>query len=297
MLLPSALPCDMRRASRFTPSRLFSTPPPSDDDRGVRPPGNGLLGTCRALQSLLTTPAPSSRRAKPARLQSPLTFQPAPPSPASSRKSNSNSDTKLRFRSHSHTLSYKPLSPRSRGPNKRRRDIFEEDLDMEFDGSSSAVCAVDALNPSTPKRARHLPYELPLGLSQTDFYSLHSPPVSQSPPSPALRRQQEQSSSLLPSFNPDAALPSIEEQQKHPESDEVASTDDNDWTTDDDQRLVELVLAKFQLSQRDWDECARRMGKDHASVGQRWQVLVGEGNVGLRRGGRRVRKAIHNDWM
>ncbi|KAL4900176.1 hypothetical protein BDW74DRAFT_162231 [Aspergillus multicolor] len=319
MLLPSALSCDMRRASRFTPSRLFSTPPPSDADSQVRLPsngdGNGLLGTCRALQSLLHTPAPSSRRAKPARLQSPLTFQPTPPSPASSRKSNTNSSTnnKRSSCSRSSTPSYKPLSPRaSRGPNKRGRDIFEEDLIMEDESSSSSsVCAIDALNPSTPKRARHLPYELPLGLSQTDFYSLHSPPVSQSPPSPALRRENEQeqrptsSLSLMPAFNPDAVLPSIEEPEPESqtqispksETNKPAPAEDSDWTTNDDQRLVELVLQKFQLSQRDWDECARRMGKDHASVGQRWQVLVGEGNVGLRRGGRRVRKAICEDWM
>ncbi|KAL4991997.1 hypothetical protein BDW68DRAFT_150995 [Aspergillus falconensis] len=289
MLLPSALPCDMRRASRFTPSRLFSTPPPSDEDNRVRLSGNGLLGTCRALQSLLSSPAPSSRRTKPARLQSPLTFHPMPPSPASSRKS------KRRSRS----PTYKPLSPRpSSGPNKRRRGIFEEDMDVDADGSSSTVCAYDAQNPSTPKRSRHLPYELPLGLSQKDFYSLNSPPVAQSPPSPAQGRQ-EQIPSLMPSYNPDAALPSIEEPGSEPvsEQNEPIPTDNGQWTSDDDDRLVQLVLDKFQLSQRDWDECARRMGKDHATVGQRWQLLIGEGNVGLRRGGRRIRKAIHGDWM
>ncbi|KAL4784613.1 hypothetical protein BJX76DRAFT_213904 [Aspergillus varians] len=274
MLLPSALPCDTRRASRFTPNRLFSTPPPSDDDSGL--PGNGLLGTCRALQSLLNgSPAPSSRRSKPARLQSPLTFQPTPPSPASSRKQKRTPTPS----------SSKPLSPRpSRGPNKRRRNTDEEDIDMDIGTNSHQ-------NPSTPKRRRHIPYELPLGLSQTDFYSLHSPPVTQSPPSPAKRCQQEEPS-RIPSFNPDAALPSIEE------SDEpTLPTDDQHWSTDDDQRLVEIVLEKFQLSKRDWDECARCMGKDHASVGQRWQALIGEGNVGLRRGRRMVRSRIHENWM
>ncbi|KAL6233855.1 hypothetical protein BDW75DRAFT_214104 [Aspergillus navahoensis] len=289
MLLPSALPCDTRRASRFTPSRLFSTPPPSDEDNRSRLPGNGLLGTCRALQSLLNSPAPSPRRTKPARLQSPLTFHPTPPSPASLRKS----------KRRSRTPTYKHLSPRpSRGPNKRGRGTFEEDMDVDVDESSSTVYAFDAQNPSTPKRPRHLPYELPLGLSQTDFYFLHSPPITQSPPSPAQRRQQ-QISSLMPSYNPDAALPSIEEPVLEPVSEpsEPVPTDSSQWTSDDDDRLVQLVLEKFQLSQRDWDECARRMGKDYASVGQRWEVLIGEGNVGLRRGGRRVRKAIHGDWM
>ncbi|KAL4940724.1 hypothetical protein BDV06DRAFT_196019 [Aspergillus oleicola] len=276
MLLPSALPCDLRRASRFTPIRLFSTPPPSDDDRGL--PGNGLLGTCRALQSLLGSPAPPSRRSKPARLQSPLTFQATPPSPALSRKKRTKSP------------STKPPSPRarpSRGANKRRRNTFEEDI-MDIDSETDTRGFESRSNPSTPKRRRHLPYELPLGLSQTDFYSLNSPPVTQSP-SPARNHQLEPSA--LP-LDPDAALPSIEE------SDEPApETAPQPWSTDDDQRLVELVLEKFQLSQRDWDECARRMGKDHASVGQRWQALLGEGNVGLRRGKRMVRSRIHKDWM
>jgi hypothetical protein len=34
------------------------------------------------------------------------------------------------------------------------------------------------------------------------------------------------------------------------------------------------VLEKFRLSQQEWDECARRMGRSH--VGSRWQSLVSE---------------------
>ncbi|KAL3452843.1 hypothetical protein BJX65DRAFT_264927 [Aspergillus insuetus] len=281
MLLPSALSCDLRRPSRFTPMRLLSTPPPSDDDSGL--PGNGLLGTCRALQSLLGSPGTSPRRAKPARLQSPLNIRPTLPSPASSsRKTRASSK-----------LSSRPLSPQpSRGPNKRRRNTYEEDIDMDRDTTPTPYDADAHSNPSTPKRRRHLPYDLPLGLSQTDFYSLHSPPVTQSPPSPERRRRHEQFPNL-PLFNPDTALPSIEE----PNNDSTPPEDDMSWSADDDQRLVEMVLEKFQLSKNDWDDCARRMGKDHASVGQRWQALVGEGNVGLRRGKRMVRSRIHKDWM
>ncbi|KAL2813287.1 hypothetical protein BJX63DRAFT_230229 [Aspergillus granulosus] len=283
MLLPSALSCDPRRPSRFTPMRLFSTPPPSADDSGL--PSNGLLGTCRALQSLLGSPAPSPRQTKPARLQSPLNFRPTPPSPAtSSRQTRSASK-----------LAAKPRSPRpSRGLNKRRRNTYEEDMEMDLDTTPTPYSAEppsNPSNPSTPKRRRHLPYDLPLGLSQTDFYSLHSPPVTQSPPSPEKRRQHDELPDL-PLFNPDAALPSIEEP-----TEPTPPADDMSWSADDDQRLVEMVLEKFQLSKRDWDECARRMGKDHASVGQRWQALVGEGNVGLRRGKRMVRSRIHKDWM
>ncbi|GMG48031.1 unnamed protein product [Aspergillus oryzae var. brunneus] len=253
MLLPSALPCDMRRPAtqaRLDPSRQFTTPPPSDDDF---PCSNGLLGTCRALQSLLNaSPAPSPRCAKPERLQSPLHIRPMP-----SVRSRWQKDPK-------------PSPKPSRGVNKRKRDRSEV-----IEDTSDTEIITRGIQFSTPKRTRHAPYELPLGLSQSDFYALHSPPISQSPPSPAHCRQlelsPEQSAQL---FNPDAVLPSIEVTQ------ETLSTET--WNADDDQRLVELVLQNFQLSQRDLEDCARRMGKDDAIVGRRWQALVGEGNVGLR---------------
>ncbi|KKK18270.1 hypothetical protein P175DRAFT_0509799 [Aspergillus ochraceoroseus IBT 24754] len=278
MLLPSALSCDLRRSSRFTPIRSFATPPPSDDDG---PPGNGLLGTCRALQSLLNgSPAPSSRRAKPERLQSPLNLRLAP-TPSSSTRSRKAKETRP---------SPTPYSRPSRGANKRTRDCYEEDNDISMRDAD-----ISHSRPSTPKRPRNLPFDLPLGLSHSDFYSLHSPPVTQSPPSSAQRREPDRSEKhrAIPSYDPDAVLPSIEESEEPA----PAPADDSAWTAEDDQRLVETVLEKFKLSKQDWDECARLMGKDHASVGQRWQALVGEGNVGLRRGRRMVRSRIHKDWM
>ncbi|KAE8349827.1 hypothetical protein BDV28DRAFT_140388 [Aspergillus coremiiformis] len=265
MLLPSALPCDMRRSttrSHPTPSRQFTTPPPSDDDR---PSNNRLLGTCRALQSLLNgSPAPSPRRAKPERLQSPLPVRSTPSA-----------------RSRRHRDPPKP----ARSAHKRKRDRDEETHD-----TSDTEITTHGMRFSTPKRVRNVPYDLPLGLSPSDFYSLRSPPISQSPPSPAQRRQSESSpDKSAQSFNPDTAMPSIEE------TEEPSSEDP--WTTDDDQRLVELVLEKFQLSQRDWADCARRMGKDDVSVGRRWQALMGEGHVGLRRGRRMVRPRILDSWL
>ncbi|KAK1144578.1 hypothetical protein N8T08_005451 [Aspergillus melleus] len=283
MLLPSALPCDTRRPSirsRLTPSRLFTTPPPSDDDF---PSNNGLVGTCRALQSLLNgSPAPSPRRSKTPRLQSPLQIQPRPS--ARSRKQKQSEPSSI--------ASPKPQRPR--GANKRRRDSYEADLDAG--GASFADAQTPPCNTrySTPKRRRHVPYDLPLGLSQSDFYSLRSPPITQSPPSPAQRRKEESESkqeTSASSFDPDAALPSIEE------TEEPTAQDTESWTSDDDQRLVELVLEKFQLSKRDWDDCARRMGKDNASVGRRWQALLGDGDVGLRRGRRMVRGRLNENWM
>jgi hypothetical protein len=125
---------------------------------------------------------------------------------------------------------------------------------------------------ATPKRRRHVPYNMPLGLSSTDFYSLHSPPVTQSPPSPPRRRVDYDIPAGSP--DPDAPLPSIEVTEDH-----IPSAP-QDWTAEEDERLLELVLEKFRLSQQEWDECARQMGR--SQVGSRWQSLVGEGRVSLR---------------
>ncbi|PKX97054.1 uncharacterized protein P174DRAFT_364433 [Aspergillus novofumigatus IBT 16806] len=289
MLLPSALPCDMRRSStrsRFTPNRLFSTPPPSDND--FFPSSNGLLGTCRALQSLLSgSPAPSSRRAKPERLQSPFHLASSTTSTSSTRPRKPKTQTQTRTR----PCSPKPSPKPSRGANKRTRVSYEADSDADSEDHTPRARF------STPKRRRYVPYDLPLGLSQSDFYSLNSPPTTQSPPSPAQRRQQElcdevraplppsPSPSSQSHFDPDAALPSIEE------------TGPDSWTSEDDRQLVEVVLEKFQLSKRDWDECARQLGKDQDSIGRRWEALIGEGNVGLRRGRRMVRGRIDESWL
>ncbi|EAW12829.1 uncharacterized protein ACLA_012570 [Aspergillus clavatus NRRL 1] len=283
MLLPSALPCDVRHPSsrsHLIPSRLLSTPPPSDDD--FFRSGNGLLGTCRALQSLLNaSPAPSPRQEKPARLQSPFTLT-APPSTTSSTCSR-----KQRSQPSS-SFSKTKQPPRPRGANKRTRDSYEAERTSDID--SPAEPHTPRARISTPKRRRSVPSDLPLGLSQSDFYALYSPPISQSPPSPAQRRRQEftdgaEPLTLLPSPSqsqssrigpdPDAALPSVEECDAEPELEREL------WTALDDRRLVETVLETFRLSRREWGECARRLGRDQESVGRRWQTLLGNGDVGL----------------
>ncbi|KAJ5723753.1 hypothetical protein N7488_001788 [Penicillium malachiteum] len=271
MLLPSALPCDVRRSSRFTPSRLFSTPPPSD--RGYSS-GNGLLGTCRALQSLLNgSPNPSSRRSKPQRLQSPLPINTPRRSPRT--RSKVARPASPRQTPPPTTLATSPPpapSAPARGANKRRRPAFEDD-----DSDADMPCMRNRLSTPTPKRQRHVPYDLPLGLSSTDFYSLHSPPITQSPPSPAQRRIDARIQESDAHIDPDAPLPSIEE------SEESTPAPSDEWTAEEDQHLMDLVFEKFRLSQQEWDECARRMGRrNHSDVGRRWNSLVGEGRVGLR---------------
>ncbi|PYH93174.1 hypothetical protein BO71DRAFT_484803 [Aspergillus ellipticus CBS 707.79] len=250
MLLPSALPRDTLRQPRLAPSDLFTTPPPSDDDF-LPPSGNGLLGTCRALQSLLSvSPAPCANTK---RLQSPLQLR-SPPS-ARSRKQSEPS-----------RLNLSPSLP-PRGANKRRRDAYESDTDRDTFESRSRF--------STPKRRRQVPYDLPLGLSSSDFQSLRSPPVTQSPPSPQRHEEQEPSTPTITTpYNPDSAIPSIE--------DPKSASRESSLT---DECLVNLVLQKIQLSKQDWDDCARILGQedDGASLGRRWETLLRQGNVGIRR--------------
>ncbi|CAG8043121.1 unnamed protein product [Penicillium salamii] len=258
MLLPSAIPCDVRRSSRSTPSRLLATPPPSD---AAYPASNGLLGTCRALQSLLSgSPTPSPGRSNPKRLQSPLPINTPRRSPRSHKAARPVSPRQTPPPRTAALTPPPPPSAPARGANKRFRDVEEEDSDMEMSRDRFA----------TPKRRRHVPYELPLGLAPTDFYSLHSPPVTQSPPSPARRMAFQ----FGPAIDPDAPLPSVEVTEE-------PSLVQSAWTTEEDKHLIKMVLEKANLSQAQWDECARQMGRTH--VGSRWQSLVGEGRVGMRR--------------
>jgi hypothetical protein len=69
------------------------------------------------------------------------------------------------------------------------------------------------------------------------------------------------------------------------------------WTAADDHVLVVTVLDKLKLSRKDWNQCAGRSGKDGDSLGKRWRVLVGDGEIGLRRGsGGRSRPELRGDW-
>jgi len=67
-----------------------------------------------------------------------------------------------------------------------------------------------------------------------------------------------------------------------------------EWSTEEDRILVELVLEKLKLSKEEWQDCARSLGKDRGSVGKRWKSLMGAGEVGLKRNNRRAK--IHGTW-
>ncbi len=107
---------------------------------------------------------------------------------------------------------------------------------------------------STPKRMRLAPPEMPLGIKLADYEGLES-----------LLQQQE------------------------------ASMDEDvrgDWSAEDDRVLVEGVLEKLSLTKEDWNECARKLGREGGSVVGRWSELVGEGRVGLKRGRRLTRGGV-----
>ena len=120
----------------------------------------------------------------------------------------------------------------------------------------------------TPKRYRRAPLLMPLGLSAEDFDGLAADD------SRADRDEQ-------------VSLPTPGPQAGDSASHEPWTLDEfGNWTAADDRLLVETVLEKLKLSKREWNDCARRLGKDKDTLGKRWKMLVVEGDVGLRRGGR-----------
>ena len=120
----------------------------------------------------------------------------------------------------------------------------------------------------TPKRARLVPPTLPLGLKQQDFEALE--PLSRSAKSEDL---------------------GIESKRKGTEA-------SDEWNTEDDKILVDMVLEKLRLSRQDWEDCARILGKEKASIGRRWELLLGDGKIGLRirRGAKKERSSLDGVW-
>jgi len=113
---------------------------------------------------------------------------------------------------------------------------------------------------------RIAPEVLPLGLERSDFHTLE------------LQQRIEQDDD-----DDDDVLESIEDH------------DDDEWSTEEDRILVELVLEKLKLSKSEWQDCARSLGKDRGSVGKRWKSLMSAGEIGVKdRGARRSR--IHSTW-
>ncbi|KAL1991688.1 hypothetical protein VTN49DRAFT_4996 [Thermomyces lanuginosus] len=295
MLMQSAMPCEGRRYLTRSHFRAFSpTPPPGDGYPG----GTSLLGTCRALQSLLSgSPSASPNRPRSARLQSPLHLVSTPTrSPAKAASTpQTNNIRKQR--------STKTPPTRTRGARKRSRSIYE-DGDGDVDMMRSPRDRF-----STPKRQKRCPPDMPLGLAITDFEALDDSeqhinfgqidsPMRTPRPRHPLQTPQIITQDVDDDNDDNArisqtVIPSIEEPDNN--NDDDMDDSHSEWTAEDDQRLVDVVLDKLQLSKRDWEECARLIGKDDDSISRRWRILVGEGNIGLRRGrGRFPRRRIED---
>lgn len=138
------------------------------------------------------------------------------------------------------------------------RGVNKRRRDVTDDGRAAVEGKDEEQKFSTPKRARLAPPELPRGIKRADFEGLES----------------------------GKQIASIDENM----------ADDEDWSAEDDRLLVELVLEKLKLTKNDWNECARKLGKDGGSLGKRWKELVGDGHVGLRRGRRLARMKIDSSW-
>ncbi|ORY66336.1 uncharacterized protein BCR38DRAFT_429935 [Pseudomassariella vexata] len=266
MLMSSALSCDTSQPpmTRLQAS-LFASPPASPPLSTQSTIGN-IFTTCRALQSILTTPATNSDRNTTQLLSPPMANTTL--SPLKLRLRSRKTDTNGDFMAPKRIV--KRSAPAPRGLKKRRRgveddigrdDDVESDLDIENNDSceedKEAICA----RPSTPKRARIAPEQIPLGLERSDFHNLHT---------------------------------SAENESKAEGTGVEVEADGETWSTEDDRILVELVLEKLKLSKTDWQECARSLGKDRSSIGRRWKSLMVNGDVGLKTRSRRSK--IHGTW-
>ncbi|KAL9108928.1 MAG: hypothetical protein Q9227_006324 [Pyrenula ochraceoflavens] len=289
MLLPSALPCEALRTS--SPAVIKSRQPTSTTSYPTQPT---IASSCRALQSILGTPFPLS-------LPSSRTNQSnrnhPPPATASLPDQNA----------------FKIIKSTSKPPqtaaHKRARSEYESsDEEMTYDSEKenhhpNIPHGSDA--PSTPKRQRRAPLALPLGLSQSDFDALETPKAPTSftftSTSNSLSSEDDLDTTPRPRevTSPQVWNDNVENPHNNNNNHRHAHPHNSrDWTPEDDRLLVNVVLEKLKLSRREWDDCARLLGKDKNSLGKRWKVLVGEGNVGLRRGSGRMPRGriIGGEW-
>lgn len=141
-----------------------------------------------------------------------------------------------------------------------------------FKGAETSQQTSPAAAPSTPKRQRIAPPELPRGLTKEDFHKIGASPLAQ------------------------------QQQLAVPEGTHVEMTQFGDkWSVEDDSRLVEIVLEKVKnmdLSKEVWEDCVRNLpGKDYKSVSSRWNNLLKTERVGLQnRSGSSRRPKLHGTW-
>lgn len=249
MLLPSAFACDGGAQPQTRPQRpKLPSFSAYQPQQTTIPQSNPLSSSCRALHAILGAPSIISHTHTSTPKSPPQLANPFGPRELPSAQRN--------------------IPPPPRSANKRRRSEFEEDLPAQTRDVEMEDCQRTPQPIRTPKRRRKIPLSMPLGLSADDFRALETP----------VEEEEELS------------MPGLSPHLSHSDHDSAygssPSIDESEWTETDDQILVETVLEKLKLSKHDWNDCARKLGKDRDSLGRRWSLLVGEGNVGLRRGGR-----------
>ncbi|KAI1177938.1 hypothetical protein F4777DRAFT_539793 [Nemania sp. FL0916] len=267
MLMPSALSsCGLSHppVTRLQ-SSLFASPPASPPT-SPQAAFNTIANSCRALQSMMSTPPPVSSQLQPLLPTPPMGHAPFSPIKMRlrPRPHNPSDDKTQRLR-----IRKRPIAP-PRGVNKRRRapgddmgrdDDFDSDLDIsgtDVDEPEDMQHITPTL--STPKRARIAPESLPRGLERSDFHNLHEP--------------------------------TAEETRK--EGTGVEEEDGERWSLEDDRVLVELICEKLKLSKSEWQECARRVGKNENAAERRWKTLIRHGDVGVK--SRTRRGKLHGTW-
>ncbi|KAF7949667.1 uncharacterized protein EAE97_003176 [Botrytis byssoidea] len=287
MLLPSAFACGDSSQTLSQPSRnhnlLFASPPLSPTlSLSPTPTISNLFQSCRALQSMLTTPT---------QLPSPPTLHAEIPSSPPTRTSH----PRLRLRIPSpakrvvpETGDRKRISKRtprevSRGINKRRRDADDDMIHERMDDVSEQERGDSTLlAPRTPKRRRRIaPEILPLGLERSDFHTLRLA---------EMENTATDDGAFVFSAGGDSQSRNREAQRNEEEEE-----DGENWSREEDRMLVELVLKKLKLSKSDWQDCARSLGKDRGNLGRRWKTLIGAGEVGLK-GRRKTRTKLNSTW-
>lgn len=143
-----------------------------------------------------------------------------------------------------------------------------EDRDDDEEEGEGSEADTSHCGPRTPKRMRLIaPEVLPLGLERSDFHALRST---------------------------DNNAPTSNSMQGYSQENDIDELGIENWSTEEDRMLVELVLEKLKLSKSDWQDCARSLGKDRGTVGRRWKSLMGAGEVGIKN--RKGRTRIHGSW-
>lgn len=132
--------------------------------------------------------------------------------------------------------------------------------------------------PSTPKRQRIAPPEVPRGLTKEDFHKIGASPLRQQ----EQHQHQQQSNTSTQATNAGASQQSA------------------GWSVEDDSQLVEIVLEKIKhmdLSNEVWEDCVRNLpGKDFKSVSSRWNSLLKTERIGLQNRRSSRRPKLHGTW-